>query len=116
MAFPAWTPARPLRLRTRRLGPVLAALLVGLALVLTLTAPRAWAATPAPGGLKVVSTTPASITISWTAVKGAPKYRVQYSTSSSMSKAVYKRFPSTSAELTGLKAGTRYYVKVRVIS
>ena len=116
MAFPAWTPARPLRLRTRRLGPVLAALLVGLALVLTLTAPRAWAASPAPRGLKVVSTTPASIKLSWTAVKGAPKYRVQYSTSAKMSKATYKRFTSTSAELTGLKAGTRYYVKVRVIS
>src|SRR4051812_20421354 len=116
MAFPAWTPALPLRRGGRRIGPVLAALLVGLALLLTLTAPRAWAATAAPGGLKVVSTTPTSLKIGWTAVKGAPKYRVQYSTSAKMSAATYERFTSASAELTGLKTGTRYYVKVRVIN
>ena len=115
MASCASTPVRPLRL-ARRLAPAFAALLVGLALVAALTVPRAEAATSAPGGLKVVSSTPASMRISWSAVKGAPKYRVQYSTSSSMAKATYKRFTTTSAELTGLRAGTRYYVKVRVIS
>jgi SpoIID/LytB domain protein len=42
-------------------------------------------------------------------------YRIQLSTSSSMSNATYYRFTDPSGMVTGLKAKTKYYVKVRTI-
>ncbi len=70
---------------------------------------------PAPGSLTVTATARTSVALTWAAVPDAPGYRVQYSTSSSMSNASYRRVTTNSAELTGLSSGKRYYVKVRVI-
>lgn len=116
MAPPALLTRRTLAAGGRRVTVVLTALLLGLVVLLVSTAPTASAATPPPSGLSVVSTTDTSLKLSWNAVKGAPRYRIQYATSSSMAGATYRRFTSTSAEISGLKANTRYYVKVRVIT
>ena len=95
---------------------VLLAAILGLAVMLVPTTPAAWGATASPTGLRVTGSTTTSLDLSWNAVRGAPKYRIQYSTSASMAGAVYRRFTATSAALSGLKANTRYYVKVRVIT
>jgi SpoIID/LytB domain protein len=68
-----------------------------------------------PQGLRTTSATTSAITFSWGAVSGAPRYRIQLSTSSSMSGATYYRFYGTSGTVSGLKAGTKYYAKVRTI-
>jgi endonuclease/exonuclease/phosphatase family metal-dependent hydrolase len=74
------------------------------------------ASTAAPSRPTVVSTSDHAIALSWKAVSGAPKYRVQFSTSSSMNNARYARFVNPYAEITGLKAGTTYYFRVRSIT
>lgn len=79
-------------------------------------APGAFAATPAPSGLKSPSQTSTSIFVAWNAVSGASRYRVQYSTKADFSESAYNRFTTTSAELRGLKSNTTYYLRVRVIS
>ena len=90
-------------------------LLLGLGALVSAALP-AEAATAVPSGLKVTASGISTLDVSWKAVSGAPRYRVQYSTKSSMSKAVYKRVTGTKVRLSGLAAGTRYYVKVRVIT
>lgn len=88
-----------------------------LAILLLLSgAPGAFAATPAPSGLKSPAQTSTSVFISWNAVSGAPRYRVQYSTKADFSDSTYNRFTTTSTELRGLKSNTSYYLRVRVIS
>lgn len=54
--------------------------------------------------------------MSWAAVAKAPKYRLQVSTTSSMAGATYHRYSGTTGAVSGLHAGTTYYVKVRVIT
>lgn len=54
--------------------------------------------------------------MSWTAVAKAPRYRLQVSTKSSMAGATYHRYTGTTGTVAGLRAGTTYYVKVRVIT
>jgi len=99
----------------RWLLSVLAAVLA-LALV-PVAATRAEAAELSPPtGLRAISTSRNAISLSWTAVKGAPRYRVQYSTSSSMSNATYVRVTGTQLDLKGLKSSKAYYIKVRVIT
>ena len=71
--------------------------------------------TDVPTGLSVTASTTTSIKYGWNAVEGAPQYRIQLSTSSSMSSATYYRFVDTSGTITGLKAGQKYYAKVRTI-
>jgi endonuclease/exonuclease/phosphatase family metal-dependent hydrolase len=112
-------PSENHRPRVSRLLPrALAALLLAIAIVLAglVSAPPAEAATRTPTGLTAVSRSRSAIAVTWSAVKGAPKYRIQLSRSSSMKDATYKRFTGTRAELTGLRADTTYYVKVRVIT
>lgn len=70
----------------------------------------------APSGLKSTGAVSDSISLAWNTVAGAPKYRVQYSANADMSYSNYARFDSTSGTVGGLKANTRYYFKVRVIS
>jgi endonuclease/exonuclease/phosphatase family metal-dependent hydrolase/fibronectin type 3 domain-containing protein len=85
---------------------------------LPLATPAASAATythATPAAPTAVSVSRSSVDLSWKAVADAPKYRIQYSTSSSMSNPTYIRVSGTRYELTGLKASTTYYFKVRVI-
>ncbi len=95
-----------------------ALLTIALALGLVpFAAPSATAAGYAtPSGLRSLSTSRDAVSLSWNAVKGAPKYRVQYSTSKSMKNSKYVRVDGTQVNLKGLKSNTTYYVKVRVIS
>lgn len=71
----------------------------------------AWVAPGAPAG-GVRSTTASAI--SWTPVWGAPRYKVKYSTTKTFSSPKYLTTTEPEAELSGLKAGTRYYVAVAV--
>ena len=81
-----------------------------------LPTPPARAATAAPSGLKSVSTSRNSVALSWKTASRVPKYRIQYSASASMSKSKYVRFVAPYAEITGLKASTTYYFRVRSIT
>jgi endonuclease/exonuclease/phosphatase family metal-dependent hydrolase len=57
-----------------------------------------------------------TLTVDWEAVPGAGKYLVEYSTSSTFSKKVrIDRGLSTSAIVTSLKNGTRYYARVLAV-
>src|SRR4051794_249737 len=99
----------------RHLVPLALAVVFALGAVV-LTVPPADAATKPPAGLKASATGPTTLALRWTAVKGAPRYRVAYSTKSSMAGATYRRVTPAKLELTGLEPGQRYYVKVRVIT
>jgi endonuclease/exonuclease/phosphatase family metal-dependent hydrolase len=99
----------------RRLTALVVATLLGLSAVLTTVLP-AQAATAVPSGLKVAVSGVTTLDVAWKAVSGAPRYRVAYSTKSTMKKAKYKRVTGTKLVLTGLKPDQRYYVKVRVIT
>lgn len=70
----------------------------------------------APNGLAVTATANTTLALSWTPVGAPYRYRIQYATSSSMRGAKYARFSGGAAELSGLRAGTTYYLKVRVIT
>ena len=71
--------------------------------------------TAVPTGLHSTAQTTSSLTFGWNTVDGAPRYRIQLSTSSSMSGATYYRFIGTSGTISGLKANTKYYAKIRTI-
>ncbi len=71
--------------------------------------------TAVPTGLHSTAQTTSSLTFGWNTVDGAPRYRIQLSTSSSMSGATYHRFTGTSGTISGLKANTKYYAKIRTI-
>ena len=89
------------------------------ALVLTgLSAPAVAAEwpSPTPSGLKQVDAAPTSISVTWKPVSKAERYRLQVSTSSSMSGATFQRSRDTAETLTNLQPGRSYYVKVRVIT
>jgi SpoIID/LytB domain protein len=73
------------------------------------------ASLPTPAGLTVSSATPTSLTFDWDDVKGAEKYHVRVSTSSSMAKPVYGKFTQSTGTVAGLKAGTKYYFGVAVV-
>ncbi|MEC5193352.1 MULTISPECIES: endonuclease/exonuclease/phosphatase family protein [unclassified Arthrobacter] len=78
--------------------------------------PGAFASTPAPSGLKSPAQTSTSVFVSWNAVSGASRYRLQYSLKADFSESSYNRFTTTSTELRGLKSNSTYYLRVRVIS
>lgn len=111
--------SRPLthvtRLSRRRLVAWMVSIALALGALVTTVLP-AHAATAVPTGLKVAVGGQTTLDTSWKAVAGAPRYRVAYSTSSTMSKATYKRVTAAKLELTGLEPGRAYYVKVRVIT
>ncbi len=71
--------------------------------------------TAVPTGLRMTARTSSSLTFAWNAVDGAPRYRIRLSTSSSMAGSTYHRFYGTSGTISGLKAGTKYYAKIRTI-
>ena len=100
------SPAPKLSLRI-----VLFALICGL---LSATAGPAQAAWAKPSGLRVEQSIPTAFAVTWSAVGGAPGYRVAYSSSSSWTSPRYQLTGSARAELLGLEPGTTYYVKVRV--
>jgi endonuclease/exonuclease/phosphatase family metal-dependent hydrolase len=105
---------RPTSTRRRRLAALAVAGVVGLSAVVTSVLP-AQAATAVPTGLTVGSPGVSTLAVAWKAVPGAPRYRVAWSTTSSMKDAAYKRVTAPRLGLTGLRADQRYYVKVRVI-
>lgn len=76
----------------------------------------AQAATAVPSGVKVAVSGTTTLDVTWKPVSGAPRYRVAWSTKSSMSGAKYKRVTPAKLTLTGLTPGQAYYVKVRVIT
>ena len=106
---------RSTRSTPRRLVAVTASALLTLGAFGAAVAP-AQAATAVPTGLTVAVTGTTTLSVSWKAVPGAPRYRVAYSTASSMSGATYKRVTAAKLGLTGLAPGQAYYVKVRVIT
>jgi len=55
---------------------------------------------------------PSQITVSWTTVSGAASYNIEYSTASSFAtKTAITGLTTSPRALTGLSAGTRYYVR-----
>jgi len=80
-----------------------------------------------PTGLKAAAVSANAIAVTWRSVKGAPAYRVQFSTHSNMSGAKtmdlaqnYLEWnylnPEPSAKSGRLKANTKYYFRVKVIA
>jgi endonuclease/exonuclease/phosphatase family metal-dependent hydrolase len=84
----------------------------------TLSAPAVAAEWPSatPSGLAQVDASPASVSMTWKPVPKAERYRLQVSTSSSMSGAFFERSRDTAETLTNLEPGRLYYVTVRVIT
>ncbi|MEO7894874.1 MAG: alkaline phosphatase family protein [Aeromicrobium sp.] len=66
-------------------------------------------------GFAVTAQGPNTIVVKWDAVTNAVKYRIQLSTSPLMAAAEYRRFETNAAILDGLKANTKYYLRVRTI-
>ncbi|HEY5821692.1 MAG TPA: endonuclease/exonuclease/phosphatase family protein [Propionibacteriaceae bacterium] len=96
---------------------VLIALTVLLIGLLTTTTGPAYAAAPKPpGGLTSTAKTVTTVSLKWSAVTKAPRYRVKWSTSSSFTKPKYKELTGTSTTITGLSAKKLYYIKVRVVA
>ncbi|MCW5953069.1 MAG: fibronectin type III domain-containing protein, partial [Propionibacteriaceae bacterium] len=97
-----------------RVIALLSAWLLGVTLLLS--PPTVAAAAPKPpAGLTKVATATTSIAVTWKPVASAAKYRVSYATNSKFSKAKTKTVSATSLELTGLKAKTNYWIRVRAL-
>ena len=113
-------PSSAVRTPPARLASSWARLLLVVTLLLAsllVAAPaEAEAALRTPSGVKASATAPTSLTLTWKKVSKAPRYRVQYSTSSAMSRPTYQRVTKPTTTLKGLEPGTTYWVKVRVIS
>lgn len=62
-----------------------------------------------------VSTSTTAIALGWAAKTTAKRYRIRYSTSSSMSSPKYAYATVNYRELTSLRSGTAYYLQVRVV-
>ncbi len=86
--------------------------------VLTQAAPGATAATTlaAPTSLSSSSQSTTAIAVRWSTVTGASGYRVDYSTKTSLSGAKSVSTTAARTELTGLAAGTTYYLRVRAVT
>lgn len=68
----------------------------------------------APSSLSAYATSESSISLSWSYVSGATYYKVYYGTSNSSYYAkCYDSYYDTSAQITGLSAGTTYYFWVK---
>jgi len=74
------------------------------------------AAVSTPRNLAVSDLTGSSATLRWTPSEGASLYRVSMATAPDFSDAVRSRTTNPSTRLTGLRAATTYYFKVRVIT
>lgn len=96
------------------IAPLIAMMLVASSVLLV--TPSAFAAPkPAAPTATMTSRSNQALAVSWRAVSGASSYRIRWSTSSKMTKAVRKTLPDTSIELTGLKSNKAYYVQVRAL-
>ncbi len=89
-----------------------AALLAGLA---TPALAADWAS-PTPSGLVQSAATSSSVTMTWNPVAKAQRYRLQISSSATMSNPTYQRSTDTTEVVDGLQPGRAYYLKVRVIT
>jgi endonuclease/exonuclease/phosphatase family metal-dependent hydrolase len=69
-----------------------------------------------PSGLAQSAASSTSVSMTWTPVTKAQNYRLQISSSSSMSNATYQRSADAAETVKGLQAGRGYYIKVRVIT
>ena len=67
-----------------------------------------------PSSTSVSGTSSSSVAVKWPAVAGVKTYRVELSTSSTMSRPVVKTFGTNSGTFDSLKAGTTYYARVAV--
>lgn len=67
-------------------------------------------------GLKVSESTVNSIKLTWTKVSGATKYRVFQASSSDGTYTKIDAVTTNSCTVTGLKAGTKYYYKVKAVN
>ena len=70
----------------------------------------------APSGVAATSTSRNAIALAWEPIPGAVRYKVSYSTSSTMKKAKTKTTTSPSVEITKLKAKKNYYVTVQAVT
>ena len=88
------------------------------ALLAGLTTPALAADWPSasPSGLAQSAATSSSVSVTWSPVSKAQRYRLQISSSSSMSNATYQRSTDTVEVVNGLQPGRVYYLKVRVIT
>ena len=68
-----------------------------------------------PKGLRTSAPTTTSLTVRWAAPRGAKAFRVQYSTSAAMRGARSLRTIRPVRKLTGLRAASRYYVRVQAV-
>src|SRR5687767_9691954 len=69
-----------------------------------------------PTGLAQSAATPTSVTMTWSPVTRAERYRLQISSSATMENPTYQRSTDTTDVVEGLEPGRVYYVKVRVIT
>src|SRR3954447_13347529 len=79
------------------------------------TALPATATTATPTNLHATRMTASTMSVAWNAAPGASSYRVQLSTSSTMSSPRYARFSGTSGVLRSLTPKTRYYFRVTAL-
>ncbi|MDR1710398.1 MAG: fibronectin type III domain-containing protein [Propionibacteriaceae bacterium] len=70
----------------------------------------------APTGLITLESAQTKVVLSWPAVAGAEKYRVQVGKSAKMSGAKYVKTTDHTVTITGLTANKTYWFKVRVIT
>lgn len=69
----------------------------------------------APGSFNATTSSTSQINTSWSSVSGATGYYVQWSKSSSFSSPSGVSLSGTSRSVTGLSAGTTYYLRVRAV-
>ena len=69
----------------------------------------------APRTLRAAAATTSTLSLRWTAPRGAKAFQVQYAASSSMRGAKYVRTSKASGVLRSLKPATRYWFRVRVM-
>lgn len=91
-----------------------ATLLIAVFLVTTSVVP-AVAAPGTPAKPSVTSVGSNAIRVMWTAVSGAAKYTVRYSTTSSFSSFKDREATETSMVIEGLTTGTTYYVELAAV-
>lgn len=90
------------------------ALLIAVVLVVTSVVP-AVAAPAIPAKPTVTSVGSNAIQVKWTAISGAAKYTVRYSTTSTFSSYKDREATETSTVVEGLTTGTTYYVKLAAV-
>ena len=94
------------------------AAVAAVALLVGLAAPAVAVDWPSatPSGLTQTAATSSSVTMTWTPVSKAQRYRLQISTSATMSNPTYQRSADAVDVVDGLQPGRSYFVKVRVIT